>query len=134
MNTTLLKVFVYGTLKPGESYFQKYGLDRFSQAEKATAIGSLYHLPRYHYPAMGKGNNTVWGYVLQISHPRVLNELDYLEGYIKGIIPTGNSYNRTRIQTFRPSGQPLTIAWVYQMQLEQIKSLGGIPIPSGDWR
>lgn len=92
MNTTLLKVFVYGTLKPGESYYQKYGLDCLSQAEKATAIGSLYHLPRYHYPAMGKGYNTVWGYVLQISHPRVLNELDYLEGYIKGIIPTGNSY------------------------------------------
>ncbi len=133
MDTSLLKVFVYGTLKPGGRYYQHYCVGRITQADPAIAIGQLYHFPRVGYPAMVEGHNTVHGYVLHLADPSLLRELDILEGYTPGIRSGTTTYDRRRIQTYRPSGQPLTIAWVYQMQVEQIQRFGGVLVPSGNW-
>lgn len=42
----LVKVFVYGTLKPGESNYQRY-CDRSSvvESQRAIALGQLFALP-----------------------------------------------------------------------------------------
>ncbi|HEY9708979.1 MAG TPA: gamma-glutamylcyclotransferase [Oculatellaceae cyanobacterium] len=126
------KVFVYGTLKPGEVNYQMYCTGKVVEAKRAIAFGQLFDLP-LGYPGMTLGENTVQGFVLTFADPAILSLLDELEDYNPNRIPEQNEYNRQQIEIYNPTGQALGLAWVYLMTLEQVQRLGGILIPSGWW-
>jgi gamma-glutamylcyclotransferase (GGCT)/AIG2-like uncharacterized protein YtfP len=137
----MLKVFVYGTLKPGESNYQKYCGDRLLSVIPAWVTGQLFALPAG-YPALiwDKTEKPVQGYLLTFSTPEVLHELDQLEEYQEHRSPKENAYQRRLIEVFANSADPssaietnLGMAWVYVMELEQIQQLGGIFLPQGYW-
>lgn len=128
----LVRVFVYGTLKPGEANYKRYCADKIIDVKRAFVQGKLFALPMG-YPAMTLGNTQVYGYLLSFSNPRILNELDLLENYQSTRQPLENLYNRQIIEVYQPQSLSLGWAWVYLMTLEQVNQLGGFLQPDGWW-
>ncbi len=127
-----LKVFVYGTLKPGEYNYQRYCMGKVVEEKRAIAFGQLFDLP-LGYPAMTLGESPVQGFVLTFSDPAFLDVLDELEDYNPQRIPEENEYIRQEIETYNLAGEPLGLAWVYLMAVEQVQRFGGVLMPSGLW-
>ncbi len=128
----MLKVFVYGTLKPGEKYYQIYCQGKVVNAVKVWTKGVLYDLP-LGYPAMTRGEGKVQGFLLTFTNNLVLSELDFLEGYDPLRLPEFNDYQRCKIMVYDFEDQPLEEVWGYLMTWEKVQSLGGVLIPSGWW-
>lgn len=135
----LVKVFVYGTLKPGEANYDRYCKLWVVKAEAAIVYGKLYDLP-LGYPALTTGNLTVSGFLLYFDKPDILTDLDELEDYQADRSIEANEYLRTSIDVFAPciehgrsSLLPLGQAWVYQMRPALIEQFGGVWLPGGEW-
>ncbi|WP_298921271.1 gamma-glutamylcyclotransferase [uncultured Nostoc sp.] len=128
----LVRVFVYGTLKPGEANYKKYCADKIIDVKRAFVQGKLFALPMG-YPAMTLGNTQVYGYLLSFSNLRILNELDMLENYQPTRQPSENLYNRQIIEVYQLQSLSLGWAWVYLMTLDQVNQLGGFLQPDGWW-
>ena len=129
----MLRIFVYGTLKPGEENFDRYCAAEVVAIEEAIGLGQLYDLPMG-YPAMTSGTAPVHGYVLSFENPAVLQTLDELEEYDPQRSAHLNEYSRLEIEPFSPDGQQLESAWVYQMTSVQAEQLGGVVLPDGKWQ
>lgn len=129
---THLKVFVYGTLKPGEANYQRYCAGRVVETCPGIVYGLLFELP-IGYPAMTKGERCIHGFVLSFATPQVLLELDRLEDYHPERPPEANEYQRQKLKTFGSDGQYLGMAWAYVMLPEKVQLLGGVFLPSGFW-
>ncbi len=131
----LLKIFVYGTLKPEEANFDRHCQKALEQKaleiQEAIAHGTLYALPMG-YPAMTSGNSPIYGFLLSFHDPQILAELDDLEDYCPDRPFEDNEYYRQKIQTFSLTRQPLGNAWVYLMEFEKAKRLG-VLLPGGRW-
>ena len=127
-----LRVFVYGTLKPGEVNYQFYCTEYIAECFPAVTNGLLYELP-IGYPAMTNGKGNVHGFVLSFQNPKVLLELDKLEDYHPERLPEENEYQRQKIPTFGLDGQYLWTVWSYLMLPEKVKLLGGKLLSSGFW-
>lgn len=127
-----LKIFVYGTLKPEETNYQRYCAGKVVEAKRAIAFGQLFDLP-LGYPAMTIGASPVQGFLLTFADPNVLSILDELEDYDPQRLPEENEYYRQQIDIYSPTGQALGLAWVYLMTSKQVQYLEGSPIPSGWW-
>ncbi|WP_017316282.1 gamma-glutamylcyclotransferase family protein [Mastigocladopsis repens] len=127
-----MKVFVYGTLKPGEENYQRYCAGQVVNATKAVAQGKLFALPMG-YPAMTQGDSPIHGYLLSFIDSRVLTDLDNLEDYYPDRSVSENLYNREQIVTRDSQGHSLGWAWVYIMTEELALQLGGIHLPDGWW-
>lgn len=128
----MLKVFVYGTLKPGEYNYERYCAGKVIAAQPATAYGRLFALP-VGYPAMTTGEEIVYGVLLSFSDLAILQDLDRLEDYDPHRLPAENEYHRTQIEVFYLSGERLDFAWIYLMTPEQVERRGGVPVASGYW-
>ncbi|NEP00331.1 MAG: gamma-glutamylcyclotransferase [Symploca sp. SIO2E9] len=126
------KVFVYGTLKPGEVNYEQYCASKVVEEIKAIAFGQLFNLP-IGYPAMTLGYSIIEGFVLTFAEHGVLRLLDELEDYEPQRKPEENEYNRHLIETYSLEGKILGLAWVYLMRAEQVQLQGGVLLPSGFW-
>jgi len=128
-----LKVFVYGTLKPGEVNYQRYCVGKVVAEMPAIDRGQLFALS-LGYPAMTAGTQTVHGFLLSFDDPTILTRLDTLEDFVSGRSPEQNEYQRELITVFSSEGQSLGDAWTYLMHPNRVQQLGGILIPYGVWR
>lgn len=128
----LTRVFVYGTLKPGESNYHAYCAAKVMEAKTAIARGQLFALP-FGYPAMSKGNSQVQGYLLTFSDPTILQQLDWLEDYDAHRPEADNEYSRQLAEIYAPDSTPCGKAWVYLMTLERVAAMGGVLLPHGCW-
>jgi gamma-glutamylcyclotransferase (GGCT)/AIG2-like uncharacterized protein YtfP len=128
-----LKVFVYGTLKPGECNYDRYCAHAVVGKQAAIVYGQLFDLP-LGYPALTPGPGVVHGFLLEFANDSVLAQLDELEEYDPQRPIEQNEYVRIRVKTFSPQHQPLGVAWAYQMPLEQAKRFGGVRLPHGLWQ
>ncbi|AFY56986.1 hypothetical protein Riv7116_4567 [Rivularia sp. PCC 7116] len=131
-NSDLLRVFVYGTLKPGEAYYQSYCSHKVVDAKKAWVSGELYALPQG-YPAMTPGDNVVYGYLLSFTDSEILTSLDYLEDYRPQRPHNENLYNRIQVEIFDVENNSLGLAWVYIMDFAKVRQLKGTPQTDGLW-
>ncbi len=138
---TILKVFVYGTLKPGEANYKIYCQGKTIAETPAYIRGELYQLSRG-YPAVCQGNRKITGYLLEFIVPReqspedchVLRQLDQLEDYQKNRPTKFNEYYRLQVKTFDPNDNFLDYAWCYFMTQDQILSLKGKVILDNKWQ
>jgi gamma-glutamylcyclotransferase (GGCT)/AIG2-like uncharacterized protein YtfP len=131
-SSPLLRVFVYGTLKPGEANYQKYCADKVISTTPAIALGELFALPMG-FPAMTSGNKPVHGYLLCFSDLEILTELDDLEDYLPTRAESDNLYNRQFIEIYNRQWQSLGLAWAYIMTKHLIGQLGGVVQIDGCW-
>lgn len=130
--TSRLKIFVYGTLKPGQVNYQAFCSDKVISAHVAIAQGQLFSLPAG-YPAMTLEEGQVHGFVLLFKDDATLSQLDDYEDYQVGRSPQHNLYERCLIETFAPTGQSLGSAWAYLMSLPRVYQMGGTRLSSGAW-
>ena len=147
----MVRVFVYGTLKPGEANYPRYCAGKVVDAKPAYVLGKLFALPQG-YPAMIKGDSQVYGYLLTFAQGEALTELDELEDYHPSRQNSENLYNREQIEIFTleskieipslnqeswnqalPEKVNLTLAWVYLMSENQVNQLNGVPKTNGWW-
>ncbi|NET05193.1 MAG: gamma-glutamylcyclotransferase [Symploca sp. SIO2B6] len=126
------KVFVYGTLKPGEVNYDQYCASKVVEEIRAIAFGELFDLP-IGYPAMTPGNSRVEGFILTFYEHGILRLLDELEDYEPHRKPEENEYNRHQIETYSLEGKVLGLVWVYLMTIEQVRLQGGVLLKSGFW-
>jgi gamma-glutamylcyclotransferase (GGCT)/AIG2-like uncharacterized protein YtfP len=131
-SSQMFSVFVYGTLKPGEAYYDRFCGAKVLRAQTALSPGQLYLLPEG-YAAMTAGPGFVKGYVLTFTDPTVLTELDEFEDYHPDRPLLENEYIRQKVETFDLNQKPQGSAWGYLMLWEQIERLGGILLPDGCW-
>lgn len=108
--------FVYGTLKPGESNYERLLSGRTAAEIPARLEGAaLYSNGAYPYLVIAPdadAEDVAHGYLIypaDAGYPAVLAELDHLEGYVEG--RAGNEYERVAVQTLTADG-PVE-AWVY---------------------
>jgi gamma-glutamylcyclotransferase (GGCT)/AIG2-like uncharacterized protein YtfP len=128
-----MRVFVYGTLKPGECNYLLYCAGRVIEEVAAYTWGELYHLPPLGYPGMTEGKGRVSGFLLTFADSSMLSALDQLETYDPVRSPEDNEYQRLMVTVYRPSGESLGEAWAYSMTKAKVKQLGGILLPAGSW-
>jgi gamma-glutamylcyclotransferase (GGCT)/AIG2-like uncharacterized protein YtfP len=136
-----MKVFVYGTLKPGEENYPRYCEGKVKKSQRAFTLGKLFDLPQG-YPAMTGGNNQVHGYLLEFNHDEVLASLDELEDYHPSRTESENFYHRVKQEIFalenlteKLLGQntSLGLAWVYIMPESQVIKMQGTLVADGWW-
>lgn len=128
----LVRVFVYGTLKPGEINYLPYCAGKVTEIVRAYTFGQLFALP-VGYPAMTPGQGRVEGFLLTFNDAALLTQLDELEDYDPHRTPEENEYNRELIWVYSLCGEGLGQAWGYLMSEEQALRWGGILLPSGWW-
>ncbi|MBA2749809.1 MAG: gamma-glutamylcyclotransferase [Tatlockia sp.] len=128
----MLKVFVYGTLKPGERNYPLYCTQALEVIE-AIAYGKLYDLPMGYPAAIFPESYLVWGYVLTFGDTTVLQTLDELEIYDPNQPISQNLYQRHQIEVYNPNFNSLGKAWVYGMNQQQIDAYNGVLISNGWW-
>ena len=127
-----LKVFVYGTLKPGEANYARY-CDGYVESQTSAYVrGVLYALPAG-YPAMTEADNKVKGVLLSFKNSNILDSLDRLEGYRSGRASSLNEYYRRLVWVYSLSDDPIDKAWAYFMTLEKIKQYQGVLVSSNWW-
>ena len=132
MNQPNLKVFVYGTLKPGEINYTHY-CDRHIQSQTiAYTKGILYHLP-VGYPAMTEGDKQVKGFLLTFTNSSILSNLDLLEDYQAQRSADLNEYYRRLVPVYSLENQLIDKAWAYFMTPQRVKQYRGSIITSGWW-
>ncbi len=135
----LTRVFVYGTLKPGGFYHERFcGPFRF-EAEPAYIGGRLFDFPHLGYPgAIEDAESGIKGVLLRFRHTEkaVLEKLDFLEGYNPDGPPEKNEYYRKLIPVYtdESDSNAREQAWCYFMTNETVANLGGIAIPDGHWK
>jgi len=132
MDITKLSLFVYGTLKPGESNYGRYCCDRVLSAMRVYTWGKLYHLS-LGYPGMTEGDEKVHGVLLTFADETYLAAIDRLETYHPERSPSENEYQRYRIPVFDLEDKFLTETWGYRMLPDKVRQYRGIPIASGWW-
>lgn len=137
----MIKVFVYGTLKPGEVNYplcDRWVIDTCP----AISFGMLYQLP-FGYPAMvAGGRNLVQGVLLSFIDSAILQQLDEFEQHDPDLFQShfpelpldAHHYQRQAIAVSNPKGVSLGIAWAYLMTSIQVQQINGVWVPSGDWR
>lgn len=126
-----INIFVYGTLKPGESNYQHYCAGKVLEA-KTLAFGQLFALP-FGYPAMTEGEYPVQGFLLSFPDAAILRQLDLLEDFNLYKPAHHNDYHRQIIETYNTSLVSLGLAWTYFMTPKQVYFLDGVFLPDGCW-
>ena len=129
----MLKVFVYGTLKPGERNYKSYCADKVVDIQAAIAYGKLFALPLGYPAAIFPENYFVRGHVLSFLDATVLTALDELEDYHPDRLASQNDYQRHQVEVYNSNLEPLAKVWAYSMSRQQIAAYGGVFIKNGFW-
>ncbi|KOV77324.1 hypothetical protein ADL03_41805 [Nocardia sp. NRRL S-836] len=131
-----IRVFVYGTLRRGCFNYDRILKGRTAAEEPAWIAGvTLYDAGGFPFAVVdpAKPDNVVVGEVMTIDlaeHPRVLRDLDELEGFDPQ--DPANLYQRAEV-TVKTNTGPVQ-AWIYQAgpNAEQ-EFTAADAIPGGDW-
>ena len=126
-------IFTYGTLKPGETNFDRYCANRVVSQHPAYIHAELYHFPTLGYPGVIDSISQVHGYVLTFAEAGILVDLDKLEDYHPDSSSVENDYTRKLVMTYTPEGIPHLLAWAYFITVDRISQWGGILVPDGWW-
>jgi gamma-glutamylcyclotransferase (GGCT)/AIG2-like uncharacterized protein YtfP len=129
----MLRVFVYGTLKPGKHNYHRLCRGRVQSTTTAIARGKLYHLPGLGYPAMTPEPGWVRGVILAFPDDTILPKIDDLEDYDPDRDPAENAYNRQEIEVYQLDKTSLGKVWAYYMDPKKVRALGGKLLASGRW-
>ncbi|WP_310422291.1 gamma-glutamylcyclotransferase [Chamaesiphon sp. VAR_48_metabat_135_sub] len=128
-----LHIFVYGTLKPGATNFDRYCGTKIITSHRAYIGGKLYHFPSLGYPGAIHGFGQVHGFVFSFDDRSILLELDELEDYDPQRQPAENDYTRELVTTYTLNGNFHRSTWAYFMNPQHVRQFGGVLLPDGWW-
>ncbi len=134
--TRHLPVFVYGTLRVGGRFHDRWLAGRFTSVGPATLDGGIMWDNHGAYPmlVLDPSAGAVTGELFEIDEAifaQVLAGLDHLEGHVPE--EDGNLYERVVVEVATDAGP--VAAWIYVMAESEIPRLDAeLPrIASGDW-
>lgn len=129
----MIKIFVYGSLKPGGDNYPNFCQGKTIKETKSWIKGSLYDL-NVGYPAIvPHPNNRVFGYLFYFPDcPEYLEALDLLEDY-KPDSSCNNTYNRMKTKVYSMDNVLIDEAWAYYLNEKKLKYFNVTHIPSGWW-
>lgn len=133
MKASDLRVFVYGTLKPGGRYWSRFCEGKVGEPVEAKVRGHLYDLPAGYPALVAGGEDWAQGYILGFRSEADFAEVDRLEGYDPWGPVSENDYQRIRVESFTPEGEPIGPVWTYVMDGAKVHGLGGVLMEDGDW-
>ena len=126
-------VFVYGTLKPGGHYWQRFCEGKVSSVVPAKIRGTLYDL-HLGYPGLKlEGQSWVQGVLLHFPSDADFARLDELEGYDSHRPDSENEYLRRKVECFKSDGRPLGMHWTYEITDSVLQSSRATLIKDGVW-
>lgn len=128
-----LRVFVYGTLKPGGFYWPEFCEGKVLRYWRARARGRVFHLPIGYPASVFGGDGWIQGFVLEMADVDAMKGLDVLEGFQPGR-GEKNDYRRLRVEVVNVESSETDEVWSYEMELDKILEAGGTPVESGDWK
>lgn len=132
----LTRVFVYGTLMPGERNAHVAAQGGAFKARPARLPGfRLLHLLPEAYPAVvpGESGDGVCGYVLTYAPGDWQAALPFLDA-LEGVDEVPPLYTRERVDVTLEGGGTQAV-WVYvYANAARLARPGVLPIPNGDWR
>lgn len=132
------KIFVYGSLMEGLFNYEKYLKGKVISRKCARTKGELYHLTSFGYPAMIKGNDYVYGELIEvIDFEETVKNLDGLEHfYGEGF--KENEYNRTviKVEVLKEGTHEFVYAYAYLYNAVDIKKLkqDNSYVKDGNWK
>lgn len=132
MTVAPCRLFVYGTLKPGEAAFESLCRPFVQSLCPAIAPGRLYDLP-LGYPAMTLEQGWVQGVLLTLALADGVEAMDKFEEYYPDRPPSASQYQRISHDIYDHHQRCLGQAWVYVMDPQRIQSLRGQWLPAGHW-
>ena len=132
---TPFRVFVYGTLMPGERYYRVICAGRTTAEIPAKIRARLYHLPEpRNYPGIVEGDDWVLGWILEFNDHALMLALDELEDYDPDRPASANEYSKLQVQTYSREGNPIALADAYFMSEQRIADYRGKPITGRLWQ
>lgn len=129
------KVFVYGSLMENFFNYDKYLVGKVLKRQPAKVRGKLYHLVNKGYPAMIKGNDVVYGELIEVADwENNVKDLDDLENYYGEGNPN-NEYNRVLIEVEVLEDNSKEVAFTYMYNCKEEQELKNeLYLPNGNWR
>ncbi|MET8678530.1 gamma-glutamylcyclotransferase family protein [Streptomyces sp. NPDC004647] len=130
-----LPVFVYGTLRPGQAYHDRFLGGRIAGEEPGRMRGAvLYEGPGYPY-AVADADGVIHGELITLASAHydiLLASLDELEEHAPG--DPDNLYERVTREVLLAGGRTAR-AWVYLAAEQVARRLraSGTAVPGGDW-
>lgn len=128
----VIRVFVYGTLKPGFQNYDRYCAGRITQTVPGLIQGCLYQLA-LGYPGLTVGERWIRGVVLEFTDAGLLAALDDLEDYQPHRPLSENEYSREWASVFDLDYNPAGSAWVYRMTPTQVQEHHGQLLTTDEW-
>ena len=133
-----MKLFVYGTLQPGQRSWPLIASAISAHIPASVRGFTLWDLPSRGYPALTLGDDEVFGHLLSVKpHEQgsTLSTLDTLEGYDQAALER-SLYWRAQCVAY-PQGTDMAPhqAWIYRYNPSRAAELEeqGIPLRPGRW-
>ncbi len=126
----LLPLFVYGTLRQGGRYHQRYLADHFLTWQPATLPGRLFYEPQEEYPCLLPGSGMARGEIYHLDPATAaitLERIDCLEEYMPGK-EKESLYLRREVLAYLGDGGDVKV-WVYYWNGGRT----GRPVPGNDY-
>ncbi|MEB3101647.1 gamma-glutamylcyclotransferase family protein [Ferviditalea candida] len=125
------KVFVYGTLRAGESNFRLIK-EHVLRVTPAYIYGKMYDVGDYPAAVIDPGSpNVIYGEIIELDNPAIaFKKMDMLEEYYRPFDPR-NDYERVETEVFLPGGgQERCYIYVYteervKLLRHELKSVNG---------
>ncbi|MGI0486085.1 gamma-glutamylcyclotransferase family protein [Pantanalinema rosaneae CENA516] len=141
MDDSLIHLFVYGTLQPGERNYRV--CEAYVVASQPAIVqGCLYQLP-FGYPALTlEGDRSIHGMLFSFTDPTALVILDQFEQHdpiaLQQLVPNYPAaklqYQRRSIPIMNLEQQAIGTAWAYLMTNDQVDRLGGVLYRRDRWQ
>jgi gamma-glutamylcyclotransferase (GGCT)/AIG2-like uncharacterized protein YtfP len=128
-----LSVFVYGTLKPGGRYWQRFCEGKVCGHLPARIRGELYDLGCGYPGAVFNQSGWIAGVVLEFKSVENFRAVDDLEGYKPGDPLHINEYERRKVSCFNPKAALLGAVWAYEVNPHFLNQCDARLLPDGEW-
>ena len=127
------RIFVYGTLQPGGTYWRQFCEAKVKNVRAAKVRGQLFDLHQGYPGARFGGETWIQGCVLSVLSEQAFKNIDELEGYDPSRGHSENEYTRVRIQYYDMDEIAQGQVWSYEINRHALRRYQGSLIPGGIW-